>query len=41
MGEIMDYELLVNKTNFLDKDYIPNNLVDALSKYKDNVLLEE
>lgn len=37
----MDYELLVNKTNCLDKDYIPNNLVDTLSKYKENVLLEE
>ena len=37
----MNYELLVNKTNFLDKDYVPNNLVDSLSKYKDNILLEE
>lgn len=37
----MDYELLVNKTNSLDKDYIPNNLVDSLSKYKDNIMIEE
>lgn len=37
----MDYELLVNKTNSLDEDYIPNNLVDSLSKYKDNIMIEE
>lgn len=37
----MNYDLLVNKTNILDKDYIPNNLVDSLSRYKDNIMVEE
>lgn len=37
----MNYEMLVNKTNKLDESYIPTNLVDSLSKYKDNILLEE
>lgn len=37
----MNYEMLVNKTNKLDKNYMPNNLVDTLSNYKDNILLEE
>ena len=37
----MNYEMLVNKTNGLDKNYIPDNLVDSLSKYKDNILLNE
>lgn len=37
----MNYELLVNKANCLDKDYIPTNLVDALSKYKEGITLEE
>ena len=37
----MNYELLVNKTNMLSKFYIPNNLVDSLSKYKDNIIIEE
>ena len=26
----MDYEILVNKDNALDKTYVPNDLVDAL-----------
>ena len=37
----MNYEMLVNKTNTLDEFYIPNNLVDSLSKYKNNILVEE
>jgi len=37
----MNYELLVNKTNCLDKNYIPTNLVDVLSKYKDGITLDE
>ena len=37
----MNYELLINKNNSLDENYIPNNLVDSLSKYKDNIMVEE
>lgn len=37
----MNYEMLVNKTNPLDKDYIPPNLVDSLSKYKDSITINE
>ena len=31
--------MLVNRNNLLDKTYIPNNLVDSGSKYKDNILV--
>lgn len=37
----MDYEILVNKDNALDKTYAPNDLVDALSSYKDNILVNK
>ena len=37
----MDYEILVNKDNALDKTYVPNDLVDALSSYKDNILVNK
>lgn len=37
----MDYNILVNKDNPLPRAHIPNNLVDAESKYKDNVLIDE
>ncbi len=37
----MNYQILVNKDNPLDKTYVPSNLIDSKSKYKDNVLLEE
>ena len=37
----MDYEILVNKDNALDKSYIPNNLVDTKSKYKDGMLVNK
>ena len=36
----MDYLLLVNKTNSLSKDYIPTDLVDVSSKYKDGIKLD-
>lgn len=35
----MNYLTLVNRDNLLDKTYIPTNLVDTHSKYKDNVLI--
>ena len=37
----MDYLLLVNKTNSLSKDYIPTDLVDVSSKYKDGIKLDK
>ena len=35
----MDYEILVNKDNSLEKNYIPNDLVDTKSNYKDGILI--
>ena len=35
----MNYLILVNKNNLLDKTYIPQDLVDCKSKYKDNILV--
>ena len=35
----MDYEILVNKDNILDKTYVPDDLVDAKSSYKDEILV--
>ena len=37
----MNYRLLVNKTNGLSKDFIPEDLVDTKSKYKDGILINE
>ena len=31
--------MLVNKNNFLDKTYIPEDLVYSESKYKNNVMI--
>ena len=36
----MDYLLLVNKTNSLHETYIPEDLVDVSSKYKDDIKLD-
>ena len=33
----MNYQILVNKNNPLNKTYIPNDLVDANSKYRNNI----
>ena len=33
----MNYQILVNKDNPLSKTFIPNDLVDANSKYKNNI----
>ena len=35
----MNYLMLINRDNLLEKTYIPNNLVDTHSKYKDNILV--
>ena len=37
----MDYLVLVNRDNILNRTYIPNNLWDAKSKYKDGILIDE
>lgn len=37
----MDYEMLVNKDNALDRTYIPLDLVDAGSYYKDGILVNK
>ena len=33
--------LLVNKSNGLSKDYVPDNLIEVSSKYKDGIKLEK
>jgi len=33
----MHYLILVNKDNLLDKNYVPSNLVDCKSKYRDGM----
>ena len=33
--------ILVNKDNTLDKTYVPNDLVDANSSYKDGILINK
>ena len=38
-GDRMDYLSLINRDNLLDKTYIPNNLVNANSIYKDNIIV--
>lgn len=37
----MNYLMLVNRDNFLDRTYIPDSLVDSKSNYKDNILICE
>ena len=37
----MDYEILVNKENPLNKTYIPDDLVNSCSKYKDSILVNK
>lgn len=41
IGEFMDYEILVNKDNTLDKTYVPDDLVDSCSSYKDGILINK
>ena len=36
----MNYLMLVNKTNGLSKDYIPSDLINVSSKYKDGIMLD-
>ena len=37
----MDYEILVNKDNVLDRTYVPDDLVDANSSYKEGILINK
>mgnify|MGYP003308386315 CR=1 FL=1 len=37
----MDYEILVNRDNILDKTYIPLDLVDSCSSYRDGILVNK
>ena len=37
----MDYEILVNRDNTLAKTYVPVDLVDAKSEYKDGILVNK
>jgi len=37
----MNYEILVNKDNILDRTYVPNDLIDANSKYKEGILVNK
>ena len=39
LGEFMDYLILINRDNLLDKNYVPTDLVDTNSKYKDNIYI--
>ena len=41
LGDIVDYLLLVNRDNLLDRTYIPDNLVDSKSIYRDNILIAD
>lgn len=37
----MNYKMLINKNNPLPKTYIPKNLINANSKYKDNIYINQ
>ena len=37
----MDYEILVNKDHTLDKTYVPLDLVDAHTSYKNGILVNK
>ncbi len=37
----MDYTILVNKDNVLDRTYVPDDLVNAYSSYKDDILVNK
>ena len=37
----MDYSILVNKDNPLPRAHIPKNLVNANSKYKENIMIDK
>lgn len=40
-GDVMNYTMLVNKTNKLDDNYIPSDLVITDSLYRDNIYLNK
>lgn len=37
----MDYTILVNKDNVLDRTYVPDELANAFSSYKDDILVNK
>lgn len=37
----MDYTIMVNKDNMLDRTYVPDELVNAFSSYKDDILVNK
>ena len=37
----MDYLILVNRDNILNKTYVPDELIDCKSKYKDGILVNK
>ena len=39
VGDIMDYLMLVNRDRLLDKTYVPYDLINSGSIYKDNILI--
>lgn len=40
LGDIVNYQLLVNRDNLLNRGYVPNDLVDACSIYKESILID-
>lgn len=41
IGELMEYLVLVNKDNVLDRTYIPDDLINSSSRYKENILVNK
>lgn len=41
LGDTVDYLMLVNRNNLLDKTYIPTDLVDCNSKYKEKIMVKK
>ena len=39
-GDVMDYLMLVNRDNLLERTYIPSDLVNANSLYKEEILID-
>ena len=41
IGDIVNYLMLVNKDNLVDRTYIPDDLVNSNSMYRDNILVNK
>ena len=41
LGGFMDYLVLVNRDNILSKTYLPDNLIDCHSQYKEGILVNK